>query len=599
MAKLPVSNDFIAQESKGIAFYFFEKLRKVYKDIEFKTSEELGNIYQEYLNHTQKKYSKIKTLLYKNEGKNLYNFYEHVRVANNKHSLIDTTNSNDLFAASSNVILSGTGGIGKSMLVKHLFLDQIAKGTSVPILFELKSVNDLNVDEDSLVDFIYTEVSNHHLELKKEYFIKTLELGRYTIVFDGLDEVVSSKRSWLDKSIKDMVARYYQNRYVISSRPSDGFIGWQSFVEYSIQKLEKNQALSLISKLEYDNKVKRRFSKELEEYLYDTHESFASIPLLLTIMLMTFEAGAAIPTDLTDFYNQAFYTLYQKHDASKSGYKRELKANLNSEEFKTVLAYVGLKTFFANQVDFDVSAISEMIKKYCQSHNFYIDSISFIDDATHHACMLIQEGLHFKFSHRSFQEYFAALGLTQLDDDWQRKILVQWVQANANQISSHQTFVSSLFSIQRDRTFKNLCIPIIKIMDTKYKEFGGIEPIITNTFSRFSFHKDDLTVGVSFNDYFHSYFELQFIIFKAIGEHIENINDRLKVEELERNLVDMVGDMFGLSYDELDDVAKELLKKWIKGWWIGRHQYLVTWAAEFESKNTTKKRSLKNILDEI
>lgn len=58
---------------------------------------------------------------------------------------------------------------------------------------------------------------------------------------------------------------------------------------------------------------------------------------------MTYEAGASIPNNLTDFYNQAFYTLYQRHDASKSGYKRELKAKLTPEEFRNILAYIGLK----------------------------------------------------------------------------------------------------------------------------------------------------------------------------------------------------------------------------------------------------------------
>ncbi|HGR7302491.1 TPA: NTPase, partial [Streptococcus pneumoniae] len=56
----------------------YQKLKQIYNDLQFKTEEELGVVYQEYLQFTYKKYSTVKTLLYKNEGKFLYDFYEHV-----------------------------------------------------------------------------------------------------------------------------------------------------------------------------------------------------------------------------------------------------------------------------------------------------------------------------------------------------------------------------------------------------------------------------------------------------------------------------------------------------------------------------------------
>ncbi|MDS2923779.1 NTPase, partial [Streptococcus pneumoniae] len=118
---------------------------------------------------------------------------------------------------------------------------------------------------------------------------------------------------------------------------------------------------------------------------------------------MTYEAGASIPNNLTDFYNQAFYTLYQRHDASKSGYKRELKAKLTPEEFRNILAYIGLKTFFEGKVDFDRTTLDEIITKYCFKNNLELKTNDIVYDATHSACMMLQEGVSLKFSHRSFQ----------------------------------------------------------------------------------------------------------------------------------------------------------------------------------------------------
>ncbi len=581
----------------------YNKLKQMFHDLQFQTEEELGIVYQEYLQFTYEKYSTIKTLLYKNEGKFLYDFYEHVYLDDNNSDLIETTNTELIFEKTSNVILTGTGGIGKSMLVKHVFVNQIQQATSIPIFIELKSLNDFEFSENELVDFIYQEVRNHHLNLVKEYFTGTLDAGRYTIIFDGLDEVNPTKRSWLDEEIKKFVTLYNKNRYILSSRPSEEFIGWNQFSEYEIKKLNKNQALALINKLNYDDRVKRRFYRELKSYLYDTHKSFASIPLLLTIMLMTYEAGASIPNNLTDFYNQAFYTLYQRHDASKSGYKRELKAKLTPEEFRNILAYIGLKTFFEGKVDFDRTTLDDIITKYCLKNNLELKTNDIVYDATHSACMMLQEGVSLKFSHRSFQEYFAAVGVNQLDDKLQKQILIKWSEADRNNITAHRTFMNALFTIQKERTFKNLCIPIIESMDEKYKRMGDISERVGVCFNYFIREKDSrenkLELRFLLTNEVHFYFSLQFLIFNNIGVDILSISDYESIEKLEASIVSNWETDKRKYYNELTEVEKNLINKWVNGWYFSRHNYLKEWSIKFIEETTTQKRSLQNIIDSI
>ena len=581
----------------------YQKLKQIYKDLQFKTEEELGVVYQNYLKFTYDKYSKVKTLLYKNEGKFIYDFYEHVYLSSADLEKLETDNTEQIFNKSSNIILTGTGGIGKSMLVKHIFINQIQQATSIPIFIELKSLNDFEFLDNRLIDFIYQEIRNHHLDLEKQYFEVTLNAGRYTIIFDGLDEVNPSKRSWLDKEIKEFVTLYNENRYVLSSRPSEEFIGWNQFIEYEISKMDKVQALALINKLNYDEKVKRRFYRELKSYLYDTHKSFASIPLLLTIMLMTYEAGASIPNNLTDFYNQAFYTLYQRHDASKSGYKRELKAKLTPEEFRNILAYIGLKTFFEGKVDFDRTTLDDIITKYCLKNNFELKTNDIVYDATHSACMMLQEGVSLKFSHRSFQEYFAAVGINQLDDRLQKQILIKWSEADRNNIRSHRTFMNALFTIQKERTFKNLCIPIIESMDEKYRKMGDITERISTCFKYFICSKDSrenkLELGVLPTNEFYFYFSLQFLIFDNIGVDILSISDYESIKKLEASIVSNWEIDKRKYYNELTEVEKNLINRWVNGWYFSRHNYLKEWSIKFIEETTTQKRSLQNIIDSI
>ena len=581
----------------------YQKLKQIYKDLQFKTEEEVGVVYQNYLKFTYDKYSKVKTLLYKNEGKFIYDFYEHVYLNSADLEKLETDNTEQIFNKSSNIILTGTGGIGKSMLVKHIFINQIQQATSIPIFIELKSLNDFEFLDNRLIDFIYQEIRNHHLDLEKQYFEVTLNAGRYTIIFDGLDEVNPSKRSWLDREIKEFVTLYNENRYILSSRPSEEFIGWNQFIEYEISKMDKVQALALINKLKYDEKVKKRFHKELKGHLYDTHKSFASIPLLLTIMLMTYEAGASIPNNLTDFYNQAFYTLYQRHDASKSGYKRELKAKLTPEEFRNILAYIGLKTFFDGKVDFDRTTLDDIITKYCLKNNFELKTNDIVYDATHNACMMLQEGVSLKFSHRSFQEYFAAVGINQLDDKLQRQILVKWSEADRNNIRSHRTFMNALFTIQKERTFKNLCIPIIESMDEKYRRMGDITERISTCFKFFICSKDNrenkLELGFLLTNEVYFYFSLQFLIFDNIGVDILSISDFESIKKLEASIVSNWKIDESKNYNMLTDDEKCLINKWVNGWYFSRHNYLKEWSIKFIEETTTQKRSLQNIIDSI
>lgn len=46
---------------------FFNFLKSKYEDLEFRTEEELGIIYDDYLDYSKKKYTYIKTMLYKTD----------------------------------------------------------------------------------------------------------------------------------------------------------------------------------------------------------------------------------------------------------------------------------------------------------------------------------------------------------------------------------------------------------------------------------------------------------------------------------------------------------------------------------------------------
>ncbi len=59
----------------------------------------------------------------------------------------------------------------------------------------------------------------------------------------------------------------------------------------------------------YDIETKEKFMKDLDARLYYSHTQFASNPLLLTIMLMTYSSIGDIPRKMHIFYSKAFETM--------------------------------------------------------------------------------------------------------------------------------------------------------------------------------------------------------------------------------------------------------------------------------------------------
>jgi hypothetical protein len=102
-----------------------------------------------YLQSAENKYNSVKTLLYNNEPKPFYSFYvpNELERAITRNNIITLSNVNvEVIKNISNfVIIQGTGGLGKSMMMRHLLLDAIqntAKLHLIPVLIQLKDYAD-------------------------------------------------------------------------------------------------------------------------------------------------------------------------------------------------------------------------------------------------------------------------------------------------------------------------------------------------------------------------------------------------------------------------------------------------------------------------
>lgn len=448
----------------------WDKVKKFFKDLDAQQAIQYNTAYTNYLANTYDKNGKIKTLIYRRVPKELYSFYECIGVECDG-KIIDTSSITRLIEESNKIIITGTGGIGKSILFRHLFLNTVDTTAYIPVLIELRKFNAFEIKDISLYDAIYQSLCENGFRLEKEYFEASLKEGGYIILLDGFDEINRDKVSRVTSEVKSLSDKYNENKFLISSRPTDNFIGWNDFSEMTALPLTKEQALSLISKIEFDESVKTTFYNALKTSLFRRYESFASNPLLLTIMLLTFNNHASIPEKLNDFYEEAFSTLFNMHDATKDCYVRDIRSKLGCEDFKTIFAYICFKSYFAGEFEFSESRLRGYIqsaKEKFTSLQFSVDD--FQEDLTLSVCMLIKDGLDYRFAHRSFQEYFAAWYTCKITDELQQKLLSSWL-GESNAVVTDE-YLSMLFNLQSEKVNKIILCPGIKKLKKIHDDKG-------------------------------------------------------------------------------------------------------------------------------
>jgi predicted NACHT family NTPase len=437
--------ELISKNSEKLLKSFSGKLIKLDEKLRIK----IRLAYAEYLKNSYSKISKSKSFFFRNQSQDLYSYYVPSGISCGNITISKPDIENCL-AHSSHIAITGYGGSGKSILLKHLFLDTIRKGKFVPVLVELR---DLNQGSQNLAQLIETNLNNLGFETSGDFVKLAKAEGHLAFFLDGYDEVIKSQRKKLINDIKALSSKSSSCPMFLTSRPDDVFFGLSGFDVYSIEPLSIDSATELVSKLPVDSSLKSRFISEIPK-LYASHESFLSNPLLLSIMLLTYGENAEIPVKLSVFYNQAFEVLFQRHDALKEGFRRERLTNLDIQDFSKVFSAFCLQTYHRGIFKAPNIEILRYIRKSREALEFSFDDSAFMEDLLVSVCLLVEDGLEISFTHRSFQEYFTALHIKNSNPEAQ-KILIKtfWPDKNKDEI------FNLLYELDNELVEREIIIP--------------------------------------------------------------------------------------------------------------------------------------------
>ena len=416
--------------SESIANSALKTVTDFAKDRYGKAQVLLGTVFTRYLSNATERYNKIRTLATGIQPRKIIgadSLYVHIGVRY-KEKEINIETVDGLLNISKNILISGTGGAGKSMLMRYLFLNTANRGEYVPILLELRRINKQSSEEVSILELVYTCMQDFDVQLPKEQFEFSLRSGKYLFLLDGLDEVKEKMANKTVEAIQKFVSKYPKNPCIVTSRPRQNVVGLETFVTVESMQLSKDKAVLLASKMWEEDEKTREFCRQLKEKLYDAHRDFAENPLLLSMMFLTFMRNGSIPEHLEDFYQKAYDALYSVHDTNDKIFTREFKCvGLDENKFKLLFAYFCFHSYFKEIYEFSEKDVLELLEKGVQKMGLGdVNSKKYLEDLEEAVCMLIKEGEIYRFAHRSFQAYFAAYYTSRvLTDEQQKKLFIK------------------------------------------------------------------------------------------------------------------------------------------------------------------------------
>ena len=451
------------------------------------------NRYRTYLNRAREKHSKKKTFLYEMQ-RDFYGFFvcndvkrrETVcrgeRRNDRKDGRVIENVCVDSFEEERRfIVLSGTGGMGKSMMMTHFMLDTIDKNKEtgkVPVFVLLR---DYNPAAGDLIDFIFGELKRHDVDLHLSDLVELLQSGKGVILFDGLDEIKSENCRRFYKEMENLADSYPEASYIVSSRPTMNFRGLSRFTVYDLQPFSQEQAVEMVGKLDQsvvDPVIQKDFIKDLKcnRFGFDWRErmDFLGNPLFLTILLLAYEGNHDIPTERYLFYEQAYEAMAKKHDATKA-LTREFATGLNSREFQNYFGEFCTITYEQEKYDFTPEEISAYFQEVIEANKLGTTPEAFIEDVTGKICLIYKDGGKYYFIHRSFQEYFVAYFFSrQLEQRFDAVLDILTVR---DEMDHDSVVLPMLYGMESEKTELCIFIPFLekvfcgKDEKSEYKDF--------------------------------------------------------------------------------------------------------------------------------
>lgn len=464
----------ISPEVLSLIDSFSGQLISLFKDIKNEVSHFLNDGLLEYENSQYSKFIKTKTFLYRNENVNFYDIYFPLNIKNRTKKRKINNNINELFEKTNYIGVVGNAGSGKTMLMKYIFLEYLKNRYKIPIVIELRNLNDFKGDISSYINSV---IFNNKLSPDKRILERLLDSGQFLFLFDGYDELFSDNKMKITHDLDSFIDKYPKNNYLITSRPGANVESIPRFDIFYVCPLDKNEIEPFVRlqlrDIEQKNKFVNKIIGSIKKPENKDYNAYLTSPLLLSMFILTFESYPELPKTKSKFYWNVFDTLCTKHDSitKKGGFLHERKTKLLNEEIELILKWFSYISLFEGKYSFDAEYLFNTLKTIKDKLELSFDINLLIDDLTVAVGIIIIDGLEYKFPHKSLQEYFTILLIKEQTEDNKVKIYAEKLnKLNKKSLGGNLNFWNLCYELDKISFLRNF---LLVELDSILKNYEG------------------------------------------------------------------------------------------------------------------------------
>jgi hypothetical protein len=376
-----------------------------------------------------------------------------------------------ILAKHRHILIRDSAGMGKSTCLKWMFLDSLKSTSLMPLFINLRRLS----AQVNIVDYILKELNGYKNSIDRDAFLYLLEHGDFVFFLDGYDEIPSSEKQQITRNLQDFIARSSKNIFILTSRPEHSLSSFTSFLEFNIRPLTQEQSNTLIRKYDALNTGKKA-EKLIAELANVDHSirSFLGNPLLVSLLYSAYDYKDKIPFRKNVFYEQVFDALFERHDLSKGdSFTRAKETGLEKSALQKILARAA---FYSSQVigkvEYTADEFSDILSKAASNTGFEVQIDKLRIDLLSTVPLFQEEGLLFRWTHKSLQDYFAALYLKFYSDGKTPALLGKLCSQN----TLRNVLIFELFGDLEPKQFRiNVLNPILQaFINFYYGSFDGV-----------------------------------------------------------------------------------------------------------------------------
>lgn len=340
---------------------------------------------------------------------------------------ISKINSINEIYTSHSILLEATVGQGKSILMRYLALQEVAKNSRIPIFIELKNISKEKNLHTLIREKILAWTSSDITDEQIKFIFRS---GKISIFLDAFDEISKDYTSDTLNYIENLANNYSELKLIVSSRPEHEIKFSNFFETIQVNSYDREDQKSLINILVKDSDARITLLSSIENSSPEI-QKLLTTPLMIGLYIKKFNTDFSPPENITSFYKNIFEVVATTHDRTKGGYTRQSSSSLKQDKLEQIFERFCFECYKLDKTSFEKAEIIEVLEN--SLGRLRIEDCSgsqILDDFCDYLCLIVRDGLNFTFIHRSIYEYYVALFFSRLSVDNAEKVIPRINQFN-------------------------------------------------------------------------------------------------------------------------------------------------------------------------